>query len=94
MGKHCDLSHVSFPASLAELQGDDPDAPPGQTVMALDTEVTPNKKSHLLRPGNILTLRIAGANCADHNATENTITGQWHDDQDRMFRDGVVIRTL
>jgi len=93
MGKHCDVGHISSPASLRELREDHPEATPGQTVMALDLEVQPNTKTHLIPPGKyVLTLRIAGANCTPITQhLEITITGEWHNDQGRMFRDGVGI---
>lgn len=96
IGKHCDLGHITVPDALVELQEDHPDAPPGTTVLALDLEAKPNTKSHLVPSGTYrLTLRIAGANCSPVTMTlEITITGDWYDDQPRMFRDGVGIRML
>ncbi len=95
MGKHCDLGHISHPADLIDLQEDHPDAW-GKTVLALELEAKPLTKSHLVEPGKYkLTLKIAGSNCKPVTTTlEITLTGDWHDDAGKMFRDGIAIKVL
>jgi hypothetical protein len=96
MGKHCDLGHMTHPNALVLLQENHPDVPPGKTVLALDTEVKPNTKNHLVPPGTYrLELRIAGANCSPVATTvEITVTGDWCDEQAKMFCDQIGIKLL
>ncbi|MGO9112445.1 MAG: hypothetical protein ACLP9L_24710 [Thermoguttaceae bacterium] len=91
MGKHCDLARVVDPRGQAEFGDDHPRAKPGQTVLALATEVQPTNKSYLLVPGTYrLELRVAGANCRPRSFTvELTLTGQWYAEEEQMYRDGL-----
>lgn len=93
MGKHCDLGHVTIPNALTALQEDHPDAPSGQTVLALDLEVKPTTRNHLIPPGTyLLELRTAGANVLPVVTTlEITLTGKWYDDAEKMFDDGIKL---
>jgi hypothetical protein len=96
MGKHCDLGHIVNPAARVIVGEDLPTVPTGKTLLALDLEVRPNTMSHLIPPGTYqLELRVAGANCSPvKRIIEITLTGEWFDDQNRMFSEGLGIRTL
>jgi len=96
MGKHCDLGHVVDPASRKDIGEDLPGVSPSETILALDLEIQPNTRSHLIPPGVYrLELRVAGANCAPVTETlELTITGKWFADQSRMFTDGLGVRVV
>jgi hypothetical protein len=94
MGKHCDLGHIVDPTCQAELSENLESVPVGNTILALDLEVAPNTRSHLLSPGTyLLELQIAGANCAPVvKKLELTITGKWFQDERKMFQDGIGLR--
>jgi hypothetical protein len=96
MGKHCDLGHVIDPAYQAEVGGDLASVPSGKAIMALDLEVQPNTKSHLIGPGTYrLDLRVAAANSTPVERTiELTITGDWFVDQERMFAEGLGVKVI
>jgi hypothetical protein len=96
MGKHCDIGHIIFPGSLVDFQEDHSDAHSGSTILALDLEAKPLTKNHLVLPGTYrLTLNIAAANSSPiTKVIELTLTGDWFDDQRRMFSDGVGIKIL
>jgi len=96
MGRHCDLGHITFPGALVDLQEDHPDAPQESTILALNLEVKPNTKNHLVLPGTYrLVLKIAATNSPPVTKTlEITLTGTWYDDQEKMFSDGIGIRTI
>jgi hypothetical protein len=91
MGKHCDLGHIVHPDMRAKTGDSLPDVSSGQAIMELDLEVAPNTKSHLLAPGVYrLVLKVAAANCRPVTKTlELSLTGKWHDDERKMFSDGV-----
>ena len=93
MGKHCDFGHVvalSSQADLNEVVGESPD---GRTVFALDLEIIPTSKTHLIPPGKYkLELRVAGSNTRASSWTVNlNLTGEWHDTADKMFTDGIGV---
>ena len=96
MGKHCDLGRVIDPAHHENLGEILPNIEASQSVLALDLEVTPNTKSHLVGPAVYqLHLRIAAANCAPiEKVIELTITGKWFADQNEMFSDGLGIKII
>lgn len=96
MGKHCDLGHITSPNALISLQEDHPNATPGSTILALDLEVKPNTKNHLVLPGTYrLTLKIAAANFKPMTKKlEIIITGEWYDDQKEMFSNGIRVKML
>src|SRR5712692_2938378 len=65
MGKHCDLGRVTDPAHHANLGEELLNVGGDECILALDLEVLPNTKSHLVPPGLYrLQLRVAAANCA------------------------------
>jgi hypothetical protein len=96
MGRHCDIGHVTFPRALKDLQEDHPDSHIGHTILALDLEAKPLTKNHLVLPGTYrLTLKIAAANSSPiTKVIEITLTGDWFDDQIKMFADGIGIKML
>lgn len=96
MGRHCDLGKVVDPSFRKEVGYDLPTLADNETVLALDLEVQPNTRSHLVSPGVYhLTLRVAGANCPPRtHVLELTLTGKWFADEPRMFTDGLGIKLL
>ena len=96
MGKHCDLGRVIDPAHHANLGEELQGLEAGESILALDLEVPPNTKSHLVPPGVYqLQLRVAAANCLPvTKVIELTITGKWFSDQKQMFSDGLGIKVI
>jgi hypothetical protein len=96
MGKHCDLAHVVDPKSTAEVGESRLDMEAGIPTLALDLEVAPNSRNHVVAPGTYrLDLRIAASNCAPiARVVEITLTGKWFDDEARMFSDGLGIKII
>ncbi len=96
MGKHCDLGHVVDPKHRVDVGEDLSAVRSDETILALDLEVQPNTRSHLIPPGVYqLQLRVAAANCAPvTKKIEITITGKWFADQARMFADGLGIKAI
>ena len=94
MGKHCDVGHIIHPGKAATATHTVPAVPSGKAVMGLDLEVAPNTGTHLLGPGTYrLELRLAASNSPPVLKTvELTLTGDWFDDESRMFTDGVGFR--
>jgi hypothetical protein len=91
MGKHCDFGHVVVPSSQADLNEAVDDPADGKTVFALDLEVIPNSRTHLMRPGKYqLEIKLAGSNCSATSWTVSLhVTGEWHEDAARMFGEGI-----
>lgn len=99
MGKHCELGRIIDPTDplvRKELGENLPEVPSTSTIFALDLEVHPSTLCHLLAPGTYrLKLRIAAANCRPiTRVLEFTLTGDWFDDPQKMFRDGIGMRIL
>jgi hypothetical protein len=96
MGKHCDIFHIFHPANVVMGGHALADVAPGKTIGCLDLELAPNTRSHLLGPDIYkLQLRIAGANFEPVVTTiELTQTGNWFDDEAKMFSDGVGFRAV
>lgn len=97
MGKHCDIGHITNPVALVDLPEEQhTDVPLGKTVLVLELEFRPFIKTYLLPPGTYrLELIIAGVNALPVPKTlEITITGDWYEDKEIMFRDGVRIKIL
>jgi hypothetical protein len=96
MGKHCDLGHIAHPAMRAQTGQTLPDVAADATIMELDIEVAPLTRSHLIPPGIYrLELRLAAANSTPVTKTlELTLTGQWHDEESKMFSDGVGLKDV
>ncbi len=91
MGKHCDMGHIINPQFKPLIGENLPDNPPENTVFAMDLEVKPNTLSHLIGPGSYrLLIKIAADNCAPRSKTiEFSFNGQWHQDEEQMFENGV-----
>jgi hypothetical protein len=96
MGKHCDLGHILQPAFRQNLQQTLSDVPEDQTILELDLEVAPNTMSHMIRPGVYrLELKIAAANARPVTKTlEINLTGQWFDEETKMFSDGIGLKEI
>jgi len=96
MGNHCDLGHVTDPNNRVELGENLDGVPAANTLFALDLEVIPATKSHLLAPGTYrLELQVAAANSRPvTKVLEITVTGQWFADERKMFQDGIGLRVV
>jgi hypothetical protein len=89
--KLCDLAHIVAPSERDYLGHDLPGVDEEQSILALDLQVTPNSKGHLIGPGHYrLTLALAAANATPSDyVLDITVTGDWYDEPDRMFVNGV-----
>lgn len=96
MGKHCDLGHIVDPQFRKDLGEDLPGVPADRTIVALDLEFLPSMRSHLIPPGTYrLELRVAAANSTPvTRVLELTTTGEWFQDQGRMFVEGLGITVI
>jgi len=96
MGRHCDLGHVVNPTVRMDLGDDSSASWLTDTVLALDLEIQPNTRSHLVPPGVYqLTVRVAAANCPPRtHVLELTLTGKWFDDEPQMFTDGLGLKLI
>jgi hypothetical protein len=96
MGKHCDIGHVVNPNNRRDWREDLPGLAATSTVLALALEVPVSTLSYLLAPGTCrLELRVAAANSPPiTKVLELTLTGNWSDDPQIMFRDGISMRIL
>ena len=97
IGRHCDLGHILNPVAYQGIQDiEKPKAPSSKTVFMLDVEFKHFNKSYLLEPGTYrLHIIIVGQNALpESKIVEISFTGDWYEDQDKMFRDGVRINIL
>jgi len=92
--KYCNIGHIlnpikrpSFPLFDNKTIGLDP----SKTFLSLDQEVLANTKGYLIPPGDYcLTLKIGAANARQiTKVLEITHKGDWYDEQERMFADGI-----
>jgi hypothetical protein len=100
MEKHCDLAHILDPANR-RFGGEAENSPKlslpsDKTILSLDLQVKPLTYSHLIGPGRYrLTLVIAAANTQPTTKVlEINVTGDWHDDEAQMLRDGIGVTIL
>jgi len=96
MGQHCDVGRVIHPSKASAVGEKLPTVAEDKAILALDLEVKPNTKTHLLAPGEYqLELRIAASNARPvSKKVELSVTGEWFDDETRMFADGLGMRQL
>lgn len=89
--KLCDLAHTVEPSERENLGHELPNVPDNAVILALDLQVEPTSKGHLLGPGFYrLTLVLAAANATPREYfLDITITGDWYEDSLRMFTDGI-----
>ena len=92
--KLCDLAHAIAPSEREYLGHLLPGIRDEQVILALDLQVEPTSKGHLLGPGFYrLTLVLAAANAPPREyQLDITITGDWYEEADRMFTDGIRFR--
>lgn len=92
--KHCDIAHVVHPSKRQAMQHVLPDVPKDQCVLILDLEVEPNSCGHLLGPGFYrLSLVLAAANSPPREyVLDIRITGDWFEDDARMFGEAIRLR--
>jgi len=94
MGRFCDIGHIIHPKHTIAAGDAIEGVAAGATVLSLDVQVAPNTRTHLLAPGVYkLGVRVAAANSRPVDYTiQLTLTGNWFDDQAKMFTDGVGFR--
>ena len=94
MGQYCDVGHVDHPSHALAAGETLPTVPEGKTILALDLEVKPNTKTHLLAPGDYqLELKIAASNCKPvSKKLLLNLSGEWFDDETKMFAGGLGMR--
>ncbi|HEY3041707.1 MAG TPA: hypothetical protein VGJ66_23430 [Pyrinomonadaceae bacterium] len=95
MGKHCDLGRIIDPekrADFADIEGFAKE----KCLFELAVEFPSATRSHLLQPGVYrLELKIAAGNVAPIDKTvELSVTGNWFDEEEVMFRDGIGLRLV
>jgi hypothetical protein len=95
---YCDLGHVTNPKGRnhPELREDLEGVPPDEAILALDLEVRPATKAHLLCPGTYrFILVLAAANCKPRYYALNLVLfGSWSLDSKTMFRTGFTHNSL
>jgi hypothetical protein len=95
MGKHCALGRIMDPekrADFADIEGFAKE----KRLFELAVEFPSATRSHLLQPGVYrLKLRIAASNVAPIDKTvELTVTDNWFDEEEVMFRDRIGLRLV
>jgi len=92
--KLCDLAHAIAPSERLYLNHDLDGVRDDQTILALDLQVEPTSKGHLLGPGFYrMTLVLAAANATPREYhLDITFTGDWYEEPDRMFTTGIRFR--
>ena len=97
MGKHCDLGHILNPVAYHDINDmEKPKVLSGKAVFMLDVEFKHFNKSYLLEPGTYrLHIFIVGQNALpESKIVEISFAGDWYEDQNKMFCDGVRINIL
>jgi len=97
MGRHCDLGHILNPVAYQDInEMEKPKVLSGKAVFMLDVEFKHFNKSYLLEPGTYrLHIIIVGQNASpESKIVEISFTGDWYEDQNKMFCDGVRINIL
>lgn len=86
--RYCDIFHLTIPSYVA-MQGESlPGVSHIRTVLALDLEVKPNQKGHLLEPGiYFFTIKLGAANTKLRTKVFRVeFDGVWHPKEEAMFR--------
>jgi hypothetical protein len=96
MYKHCDLCHIFNPADRKNIQYEEPDWIEGdrkKVVISFSTMVRPLSLSHLAPFGNYRIILIIAASNAKplKKIIELNVSGQWFDDERKMFSDGIGV---
>lgn len=96
MSKFCDLAHIIAPSYRHKLEHDLPGVPADNCVLAIDLEVEPKMKGHLLEAGSYqMTILVAAENASPAEyVVEFTFAGQWHDEEEGMFETGFGMRVV
>lgn len=100
MYRYCDLGKIIRPSDRAKIprqeNEDNPNFDPQKTIFSFELEVKPNSLPHLIEPGLYRLLLLIGcANAKPRKATlEIDFSGDWYDNESKMFADGVGIRVL
>ena len=95
MYRYCDLGKIIRPSDRAKIprqeNEDNPNFDPQKTIFSFELEVKPNSLPHLIEAGLYRLLLLIGcANAKPRKATlEIDFSGNWYDDESKMFADGV-----
>ena len=94
MGRHCDISHIADP-KYKKINGEYIDDPESEdTIMAVDLEVLPNTKSHLLTKGQYqMYIKIAADNHKPiTKMLEFDLKGEWFEKEAVMLYKGIQMQ--
>lgn len=99
MYKHCDLAHIIKPNQRDRIPNETkqwPNVSTKDTILSIDTVVKSFSLSHLQPPGVYrIKLVFAAENAKRVDKTlEFSLTGNWYDDENEMFRDGVGLKVI
>ena len=96
MGKHCDFAHILDPKKRSVFGIDLQGVPQNKTILEYDLEIAPNTLSHFAPPGVYrIELKLASANMEPTTKTiEINHTGNWHDNEEKMFSDGFGMKEI
>lgn len=97
--KHCDLVHVINPKMRKLIPMEDntwPNVSQDETILSFDTAFKPFAKNYLVCPGTYrLTLIVAAANSKPVKKVLGIrLTGDWYDEEQKMFGEGIGIKVL
>jgi len=98
MGKHCDVGHITDPASRHHMRESNPrlHLATQQTSLAFDLIATPNNRNHIIGPGEYrLEILVAAKNARPIKRTiAISLSGTWDSDETTMLRDHVRFAVL
>ncbi len=88
MPRFCDLVHITDPEIKQNFKEDLPGVRQLRGVLALDLEVRPNRRGHLLEPGSYqFELKIAAKNSRPQTVKiQVNFDGLWYPDEEEMFK--------
>lgn len=72
------------------------DVPIGETCLCIDVDIPRNTKDHILRAGTYRLECLIGASNTEafHKTFEICISGEWFDDEVKMFEKGLTIKEI
>jgi len=96
MYRHCDLGYIIEPSKRNKFKNEDNpkfNLQNDNTIFGFELEVKPNSLTHLIEPGLYrLNILLASSNTKPKQKTiEINHTGVWHNDEEKMFREGIGI---
>ena len=94
--RYCDFAHITDPQQRRSIAETLPGVSDNSAILALDLEVNPNNKGHLLGPGEYrIGLKLAAENHAVRDYTlEVNFRGTWFPNETEMLREGFGMRVV